>query len=367
MQTGDWDRAVFHVVDSLAIGGAERMVVDIANGLAARGWRVHLVATRSSGPLADELDDRVSLHRLNRRSRFDLGGVRRFRALIRRHRPAVVHAHGWSTLQFTTVALVAVRRAPALVFHDHRSRGLAPLGWTYRASVWPSVRAYLAVDESQLSRLPRARRHPLRMLVPNGSVLDRFDRKQTYTVGTTRRLVMVANLRLEKAHPVLFEALALLASRGLRVHTDLLGATDDDAYLSTCLERLEELGLRESVRIAGASDTIGSALAGYDLGVLTSTSESGPVALIEYLAAGLPFVVTDVGNVPQSLPTPLRRWVVRPNDPVALADLVEEALSRPEEDRRGDAELGIRFAHDSYSINRTLNDVETAYHRLLSR
>ncbi len=205
------------------------------------------------------------------------------------------------------------------------------------------------------------------MLVPNGSVLDRFDRKQTYTVGTTRRLVMVANLRLEKAHPVLFEALALLASRGLRVHTDLLGATDDDAYLSTCLERLEELGLRESVRIAGASDTIGSALAGYDLGVLTSTSESGPVALIEYLAAGLPFVVTDVGNVPQSLPTPLRRWVVRPNDPVALADLVEEALSRPEEDRRGDAELGIRFAHDSYSINRTLNDVETAYHRLLSR
>lgn len=366
-EQGEHDQTVFHVVDSLAVGGAERMAVDIANGLAARDWQVHVVATRSTGALAGDLDPRIPLHLLNRAHRFDVGGVRRFRTLVRRYHPVLVHAHGWSSLQFSTVGLIPSLKTPCLVFHDHRPAGLTPVGWTYRAAAWPRVRAYVAVDEVLLARAPTTRHRSIRALVPNGSPLERFRRKETYATSDPVRAVMVANLRPQKAHPVFFDALAQLASRGILVQADLLGATDDDAYLAQCQSRLGRLGLRSSVRIAGACGDIGEVLPRYDIGVLSSTSESGPVALIEYLAAGLPFVVTDVGNVARSLPPGLRRWLVPINDPEALADRIEEVLRQSEADRRSDAEDGIRFVHDTYSIDRTVQDVETVYRRLLSR
>jgi len=204
------------------------------------------------------------------------------------------------------------------------------------------------------------------VVISNGSSLDRFRKKTIYGVQTPPRLVVVANLRPEKAHPQLFASLAILASRGTPVCADLLGATDDPAYLAACERRLDELHLHEWVRIAGSCDDVGSALANFDLGVLTSSSESGPVALIEYLAAGLPFVVTDVGDVTRSLPDQLRRWVVQPGDPEALAERIAEALSRSDDERRSDAQVGLQFARDRLSIDRTVSEVEAVYRHLLS-
>jgi len=176
---------------------------------------------------------------------------------------------------------------------------------------------------------------------------------------------MVANLRPPKAHPVLFEALAILASRGVATRTDLLGDRSDPDYLAACNAQLRSLALQDCVNLAGTCEDVGAVLSGYDLGVLTSTHESGPVALIEYLAAGLPFVVTDVGNVTRSLPPRLRRWVVEPGDAASLADRIENSLQRADDERRADALDGIDFAQRTLSIDRTVDGVERVYDQLL--
>jgi len=357
---------VFHVIDHLAVGGAERMAVDIANGLTREGVQVHLVATRATGPLTADLDDRIPLHELNRTSRFDLQGLRHFRTLVREHRPALVHAHGWSSLQFSTAGLLGLRRSPKLVFHDHRPSGLEPINWTYRAAAWPLTRAQVAVDETLLEQGPPTRCRSIRVVVPNGSSVLSITPKLDFDVGTPASLVMLANLRPQKAHPVLFRALDLLRSRGVATATDLLGAPSDKGYVAACQTQLEELEMTESVRFVGSCGNVHEVLAGYDLGVLTATTESGPVALIEYLAAGLPFVVTDVGNVTRSLPPRLRRWVVEPDNPSELADRIEQALSRSASERSDDALAGMSFARESLSIEKTVSGVLEVYRRLLT-
>lgn len=357
---------VFHVIDTLAVGGAERMTVDISNGLHNLGVRVHVVATRATGPLLADLAEGITVHELNRASRFDLKGLRRFRSLVRDLRPALVHAHGWSSLQFSTAGLLGLLRPPLLVFHDHRPSGLEPVNWTYRASAWACTRAQIAVDEALLERRLPTRRRSIRMVVPNGSRVDRFRVKDDYDLNTPVRLVMVANLRPQKAHSVLFEALDILRSRGVNTATDLLGETSDQPYLAACRARLGELALSDSVRIVGRCENVNEVLAGYDLGVLSATTESGPVALIEYLAAGLPFVVTDVGNVTRSLPDRLRKWVVEPGDPHMLAGRIESVLGRTPSQRRADAETGLTFAKESLSIEKTVSGVLEVYRRLLS-
>lgn len=343
------------------------MTVDIANGLIKSGWQVHVVTTRDSGPLEGDLERRVAVHRLNRESRFDLRGLAAFRSLVRQHDPAIVHAHGWSSLQFATASLMTTPRVPKLLFHDHRPSGLAPVGWTYRALAWPLTRAHIAVDEALLRQAPPTFHSAIQAVVANGSPLDRYERKRAYDVRDPAGVVMVANLRPQKAHPVLFEALATLESRGVSMRVDLLGSVDDSVYLAECRTNLNMLGVGESVRIAGTCDSVGDRLADYDLGILTSMSESGPVALIEYLAAGLPFVVTDVGSVTRSLPSQLRRWVVEPGNPMALADRIEQALYRSEAERRSDAQVGLDFVHAELSIDRTVEGVERVYRQLLDK
>jgi glycosyltransferase involved in cell wall biosynthesis len=70
----------------------------------------------------------------------------------------------------------------------------------------------------------------------------------------------------------------------------------DEAYAKACLALRDELGLRERVLFLGSRADIVELLAGADFAVLCSKTESGPLALVEYAASGLPFVSTRVGD-----------------------------------------------------------------------
>jgi glycosyltransferase involved in cell wall biosynthesis len=104
-------------------------------------------------------------------------------------------------------------------------------------------------------------------------------------------------------------------------------------------------------------------LSTYDVGIPVPHTESGPIALIEYLAAGLPFVVTDGGEIPAASDS-LRRWVVPPN-PAELARTVRAVLAQSPEERASAAEA-LAFATNNLSIERTVDSIEAVY-RLVTR
>jgi glycosyltransferase involved in cell wall biosynthesis len=360
---------VLHVVDSLAIGGAERMAVDVGNGLARRGWAVHLVATRALGPLVDDVSDQVRVHDLARRSRWDLDGLRSFRRLVARTDADLVHAHGWSSLAFATVGLAGRARPPKLVFHDHlprsnRSARRSAVPRALRAAAWVSVRAHVAVDADLLDPPLRTRRRSIAAVVRNGVPLARFTEKTSSTIGPTARLVALANLRPQKDHETLFRATARLRDDGRSLELDVVGAGSDDEYRNRCEQLVHDLDLDAVVRFRGPVTNVADELPGFDLGVLSSRDESGPIALIEYLASGLPFVVTDVGEVPALLPERLRRWVVPPGDPSALATVIAELIDLDATERHEAAVEGRAFAEHELSIDRTIDEVVAIYERL---
>lgn len=361
---GAGDRTVIQVVDSLRLGGTERMSVDLSNGLVAGGWTVHLVLTREAGPLAEDLDPQVQVHNLARRSRWDVEGLRSLRDLVRDACPAIVHVHGWSSLRFATAALLGFRNAPPFVLHDHGGARYSAHPRLYKLVAWPFVRAHLAVGQSLLEPPLPMRRRVTAKVIANGIPLERVRPKTDFTWGDPPRLVVVGNLREQKDHVGLLDAMGRLHRRGIDVRLDLIGATPDDGIQRGCRELVSSLGLEEMVNFRGRVSDVGSELAAYDLGIISSQTESGPIALIEYLAAGLPFVSTDVGEIPARLPPSLRRWVVPPSAPDALAEKVAEALavSSVEREAIGSAELDFAPA---LSIGRTVEAVDEVY-RLLA-
>lgn len=356
---------VVQVVDSLRLGGTERMAVDLSNALAARGWRVHLVATREGGPLLDDVASEVVLHQLARRSRWDLGGLVRFRRLVRVERPLAVHTHGWSSLRFASAAMAGSLRPAPVVHHDHGAARYRSRSRLFKLVAWPYVRAHLAVSRSLLDPPLRTRRPAISEVVVNGIPLDRIEPKADLRWSEPARLVCVGNVRAQKDHLGLLRSIALVRERGRAVTLDLIGTTPEPELEAACRRAAAELG-PDVIRFLGRVPDVGARLRTYDLGVIGSRTESGPIALIEYLAAGLPFVATAVGQVVAELPTDLARWTVPPSDPVALADRLEEALDLDPDERAALAERA-RSVAATLSIERVADVAADVYGRLAGR
>lgn len=357
------EEQIFHVVDSLRTGGTERMAVNVSNGLARRGWDVHLFATRELGPLAEDVDQAVHLHALHRKTRWDLSGLRDFRRALIKHQPSIVHCHGWSTLQFVSTVLSSLRHPPVLVLHDHHPRS-APMAWHYRAVAWLHTSAHVAVDEQLLSPSLRTRRKSVAKAIPNGVPLDRYKRKGDYELSEPPRLVALANLRPPKGHHVLAHALSELGIAGIELNTDLVGASADEGYLAELRALATELGLEDHIQELGLRADVAALLPTYDIGVVPSEKESGPLVLIEYMASGLPFVTTDTGAIPQALPEDLRSWVVPTADAAALASRIRELLCLSAQDRRTLGERCFRYAEDHLSIEVAIDLIQGVYETL---
>ncbi len=365
---------VAHVVDALDVGGAERMAVDMANLGMSDGLDTHLVMTRRRGPLESDLRHDVSRVCLGRRRTWDPQGLIRLARFARGSGVSVLHSHGQSSMRLVSFCIGAGLVSSAHLFHDHIPAGNSISAAT-RAAALLGIDAYVTPDQQRFEQFGRTLGLDpgLAEVVRNGVSMERFAGageaaiRSEYEVPADRLIgVCVGNLRPQKDHPLLLRALA--QSRAIdQVTIVLVGAAQDRNYAEQCRSLVSTLGLRDSIRFAGSRSDIPAFLAAADFGVLSSCRESGPLAVAEYLAAGLPVVTTDVGEVVHSLPPELSEFVVPPGDVGRLADaLTRVVLNRPAM-REELGRLGRRHAHDHLSQEQAWKSIGKIYETVLDR
>jgi glycosyltransferase involved in cell wall biosynthesis len=174
-------------------------------------------------------------------------------------------------------------------------------------------------------------------IIYNAVDLDRFgsvSEKQVQSYGDQFDLlnrgpilVCIANLRPVKGLDVLLRATAELINDFPNLALLLVGDGPDRAMLD---KMAQELNILRNVRFLGWQANIEGILALADLGVLSSHSEGLSNAIIEYMAAGLPVVCTDVGGNSELVEHLKNGFLVRPGDHAALAKGIREVLSRPD-------------------------------------
>jgi glycosyltransferase involved in cell wall biosynthesis len=170
-------------------------------------------------------------------------------------------------------------------------------------------------------------------------------------------LGVVGNLRSQKAHQVLIRATAELVGRWPDLRVLLAGTGPERQSLEGLVGKL---GLQHTVRLLGYRPDVPDVLAAMDIAVCSSDFEGTPIAILEYMDAGLPVVATAVGGVPDVLDDGVQGLLVPRRDPEALARAIAELLSDPQratamgahgrERRRTEFTLGvmIRRIEDLY-------------------
>ncbi|MGO8930990.1 MAG: glycosyltransferase [Limisphaerales bacterium] len=331
--------AVMQVVDSLQVGGLESVAVNLANRLSERGIRSFLCTTRMDGPLAERLSSAVGHLSLRRRGLVDPTALRRMIRFIREHQVELLHAHG-SALFFSGLARWFVPSLK-LVWHVHFGRLATeerPI-WLYRIAA-KRVSGVIAVNEQLAGWAKINLKVPADRVwqVPNG-VAESVNGRAVELPGVAgKRIVCVANLRPEKDHPTLVEAMTSVVRAEPEANLLLVGSEANQRQTQRVRGLIEQNGLGQHVFLLGSRGDVPSVLGACDIGVLSSASEGMPLALLEYGMAGLPAVATSVGQVPDVLDQGEAGVLVPARQPAelgrALADLLR---SRERRERLGQA------------------------------
>lgn len=185
------------------------------------------------------------------------------------------------------------------------------------------------------------------------------------TIGIIGRITEIKNHRL-------FLSAARQLIGKTRIHFFVIG----DGELQEEMVRVaHELGLRDLVTFTGWQRNPAKIYADLDIVCLTSLNEGTPVVLIEAMAAGRPFVATDVGGVrdlviggemvhPDGFKIFANGILTPPDDPAALT----AALGFLAENCDVQRNMGVaaqQSAREKYSYTRLLEDIDSLYTDLL--
>lgn len=358
---------VMQLTDSLAAGGAERVAVNLANALPQDSFRTTLCTTRREGPLAELVRPHVGRLNLQRTSRFDLRALARLKRTIDSQRVDILHAHSSSLL----VANLAVlgRRRPRVLWHDHfgRFQVESRSEWTFRL-LTARAAGVIAVSQplAQWSRERLGVPADRVWYLPNFPDIDQDARVPDNLPGNPgMRIVCVANLRPEKDHLTLVEAMRLVNQQVPDAHLLLVGSQSDSAQTEAVRTAIATHALGQRIHLLGSRRDVAGVLRGCDVGVLSSASEGLPLSLLEYGMAGLASVATDVGQCSEVLDAG-RAGVVAPSrSPEALAagmlGLLQSSQLR-QQMARAFHERVVRL----YSSERSLQDLAVIYDTVLA-
>ncbi len=368
--------SVAHVVHSFRLGGAERMAIELATRTRSADVRTALISTHGDGPLSAEIPSSVAWHALERTSRWQFSAFTEFRRFLREQAVDVVHSHGPGPLQFVTAALLP--RGVRHIYHDHHSRESVwrpspPLAT--QAAFARGLSAVLAVSQLGCEWAVQRMRFPSKrtFLLRNGIDTERFNRavpaplRTQYLIPADRFLIaVIANFRWQKDHLTALRALAACPARE-RLHLLLVGSPNDaERELHSSLqEECIRLGLEGSVTFAGPRQDVPDVLAACDAGLLSSCRESGPLAVLEFMAAGLPFVSTRVGEIGQGLPEGEGGYFAPPQDPPALARALTRLAEHTEADRKALGQRGRELVCAQYDQQQTAERLAEIYRQVL--
>ncbi|MFO8074395.1 MAG: glycosyltransferase [Polyangia bacterium] len=181
--------------------------------------------------------------------------------------------------------------------------------------------------------------------------------EREYLIGHVGRFVE------EKNHEGLISSFELVSNLHPQARLVMIG----DGALRPEIEKLvEELGLKEKVVFAGTRKEVHEMLAGLDAFVFPSKSEGMPNALVEAMAAGLPFVASNIAQIKEIVPKEMWGQLADSADVDGMAARICKMIEQP-----GRAEkIGKRaeeWAEKQYSIQQSVEKMTDLWVAPLSK
>lgn len=330
-------RKVLHVIDSLDLGGAQTLLLEICKNLNRDRFEVEVACMHGRGVFAAEFEKAgIKVHSLSP-GKWPPLYLPNFLKLIRSEDPEILHFHlfGSNLVAKPLAALVGKR---ALVVHDHcndAGRGnpvllvadsLANRLASRVIAVSESIRDFLirreALDPDRVVTL--ANGIDTRSFFPPDSVQRGLAKaslgfpSEALVIGGMGRLVP------QKNFPLFLEVAACVISRLPSAFFVVAGTGPQEEELKAMAEAL---GIDERVRFLGhVSDRL-LLYHSFDALLMTSDFEGTPMVLLEAMACALPVAASSVDGIAEVCTHNRDALLVSPGNAVGFEASLERVLA----------------------------------------
>lgn len=276
---------VLHVIDRLNIGGAEKVFVDITRLLAEDGIAVGALLFQAGYPLESQLHPGVRLHVLNRRNKYSIAKLYATHNICKQY--DIVHVHMRHCYTYVRLSQLLFGGGYKIVLHDHNGFQFAvPRGLkgVFKPRYYIGVSSDLCKWAVEKLLIPQQHVFVLKnTVIPDGTINYQWDpnRNKALIVSNFRK---VKNLEFAVR---LFKKI----DWGLTMYGNRQG---DASYFNAIAAEVNDL---PNIEIKEGITKFADLYSQYDFAIHTSTAESGPLVLLDYMAYGIPFLSYKTGEV----------------------------------------------------------------------
>lgn len=355
---------VMQLIDSLELGGAERMAVSYANMLSQEIETSYLCSTRVEGPLKESILPKVRYYCLNRKHTLDMRAIKKLVALVKKENIDIIHAHG--TSYFFACLVKAWNRPVKLIWHNHYGAS-ANHGWIKRAVMKKCMShfdAIVTVNDMLKKwvftslKFPEARTFYVSNFVDFKSIED----GNIALKGVkSQRIVCLANLKHPKEHLLLCQSFEKIIEQFPKASLHLVGADYQDTYSADIRKYIKKNSLEQKIVIHGKQARSQAYLDACAIGVIASSSEGLPMALLEYGRSKLAVIATNVGQCKAVVQD--KGIIISSGDTIALSNALRHLLKYQEE-RTNLAQRYFKHIQTQYSLEAVKLDILNIYNAI---
>lgn len=362
---------ILYISSASSLGGGERHLADLANGMVHRGHEV-FVAVRHSAPVIEELNavPKGNIVQLAIRNALDAKSARELSKLVHQNRIQVVHAH---MARDYPLAAYASRKNPGsvLVVTRHVLFALNPL---HRFTLGRAARV-IAVSQAVATELSSARIAPAEKItvVHNGidsarfaKARELFDRRKFLEeCGLPANCLLVGivgELSPLKGQGEFLKAAAEVSQHHPNVYFFVAGAdhSADQSNGAALDDLIARLKLTDKVKRVAWMEDIAQLYCALDVFVSASHTESFGLATAEAMACGTAVVSTNTGGALEIIQPGKTGFLVPVGDIENIAEGVMDLL-RNRSKRVAMGQAAQKAVASQFDVSRMLEETEKIY------
>jgi glycosyltransferase involved in cell wall biosynthesis len=366
---------VAQVIDSVTLGGAERMMVGFASQAHKRGLSAKIVSLDPDVELLSYEGEiaaaGITVVRFPARSLLDLHRIWLLAKYLKKEEFDLIHTH----LSYANIlgSICARMVGIPVVSTLHSVANVSNPGYRFRNSLElfalrRIARRVIAVG-TKIKEVYQSRLGDEKIIViPNAvaaspSLADA--QRQRIRAAMAKNpdgpvIITVGRFAPPKALDDLVKAFARLHKLHPAASLVMVG---EGELFNEIQVLVRELKLEGNVSLLGSRTDIPGLLAASDIFVSSSVREGLPLAILEAMAAGLPVVATDVGDISQVV-SPASGIVVPARHPELIAQALDQLIRDPHKRR----EMGMaarRYVVENYALEAWMDKLIALYEEVL--
>lgn len=317
---------ILYIITGLGLGGAEKVVCDLADQMSALGHQVK-IAYLTGEILVRPKNVNVDIVFLGLNAGSQLyKSSKKYKKLIQDFQPDVVHAHMVHANIFARINRIGCA-IPKLICTAHNSNEggqLRMLAYKF-TNCFSDLNTNVSQEASDSLISKGAFNKNNLITVYNGIDLNKFLFLDKNISSNELSFLSVGRFNEQKDYPNLLHAIATF-HESLKQKKCMLSIAGDGELRPQIEELIEHLGLKNKVTLLGRRNDIPQLMQEADFFILPSAYEGFGLVVAEAMACGAFVIATNSGGVAEVMGD--TGILVPPQNSEALAEAIKQAVSK---------------------------------------